>query len=138
MKEVNDSRSSQARSWTSLQNTSLSESLTDTDFEAARDEIDENELQIQAVSFGSSEETDMSEGFTDAETCAHSDVAMNDVDSDSTQIVRYHKNGPANTIILAVMGTMVTGKSSFIKTLTGSDIMVGHDLEPCKLSLSLA
>lgn len=37
-----------------------------------------------------------------------------------------------NEIFIAVMGAAGSGKSSFIKTVTGADVLVGHDLTSCE------
>lgn len=40
-------------------------------------------------------------------------------------------------IVIAVFGQTGTGKTSFIKAVTGKDLQVGHDLTSCKTLLSL-
>ena len=40
----------------------------------------------------------------------------------------------SNNIVIAVFGLTGTGKSSFISTLTGQDVKIGHGLHSCKSS----
>ena len=45
---------------------------------------------------------------------------------------RTANNTQLHHVFIAVMGMTGAGKSSFIKTLTGSDVFVGHGLASCE------
>lgn len=85
------------------------------------------ERQSSNVSLGRSVFATYSE-----KSCSESDLILPiDVSVPDPEHALQHQKSLNSTVLIAVFGATGTGKSTFIKNVSGKDVLVGHNLKSC-------
>jgi len=87
---------------------------------------------------GAFETTDWVDISSDVETQTEDHVSMQPTVEDCTEeapggTIPEPETSVENEIFIAVMGSTGSGKSSFIKAVTGADVPIGHEMTSCTL-----